>query len=78
MQHYTLAESKLFSVYCGHCTAGRLRRRRPDDRACEKYEPGEPPEAAFVTPKYLSKALLQHLLSLPLLPEIETSDKKIK
>lgn len=69
-QHYTLACRKLFRVYCGHCTYGRVKTKRPDAKACEQYIRTEPGEQAFVSKEYLSKALLEYLLQLELLPEI--------
>jgi len=78
MQHYVLAENRFLRVNCGHCTCNTIRRKRPDDRACEKHVEGESDEAAFVTQPYLSKALLARLLTMPLLPEIGTLDEVIK
>ena len=71
LQHYTLDKRKIFRVYCGHCTLGRAKRKQPDARICDQYSPGDPQEAAFVSKEYLSKELLQYVLSLDLLPEIE-------
>ncbi|MBE5784470.1 MAG: hypothetical protein E7330_01590 [Clostridiales bacterium] len=70
MQHYTLAERKLFRVYCGHCVHIKPRHKRPDTKVCENFAPGEKDTDAFVTEEYLTKALLQRLLSMPLLPDI--------
>ena len=70
-QHYTLDNRKIFCVYCGHCTLQRAKRKRPDSKACEFYIPSPPQEDAFVSKEYLSKKLLQYMLSLELLPEIE-------
>ena len=71
IQHYGLGEKKLFRLYCGHCTLARTKRRNPDDQACGNFVPGAPDTEAFASQEYLTKALLQRLLSLPLLPEIE-------
>ena len=71
-QHYTFDERKIFRVYCGHCTLGRVRRKQPDSKACESFIPGVPQEDAFASKEYLSKELLQYMLSLELLPEIES------
>lgn len=70
-QHYALNNRQIFRVYCGHCTASRQKRRRPDAQACEYFSPAPPDEDAFVTKEYLSKELLQYLLRLELLPEIK-------
>lgn len=69
-QHYAFDKRRIFRVYCGHCTISKVKRRRPDADACENYKLSEPDENAFVTKEYLSKALLDHVLSLELLPQI--------
>ena len=71
LQHFALDHRKLFRVYCGHCTFGKAKRKRPDTKACENFMPGLDPEEAFATKEYLSKELLQYVLSLELLPKIE-------
>ena len=70
-QHYCINERKLFSVYCGHCTFSAVKRQLPDAKACENFDSGKPAVEAFVTKEYLSKALLNYILSMELLPEIE-------
>lgn len=69
-QHYTFDRRRLFRVYCGHCTYQKPKTRRPDARPCENFVPAEPCENAFVSKEYLSKALLEYMLKLELLPEI--------
>ena len=69
-QHYTFDQRKIFRVYCGHCTYQRPKTKRPDAKACENYLLAEPGENAFVAKEYLSKALLEYILRLELLPEI--------
>ena len=71
IQHYGLDEKKLFRLRCGHCTLARTKRRNPDDPACGNFAPGIPDTEAFASQEYLTKALLQRLFSLPLLPEIK-------
>lgn len=71
LQHLALNKRRLFRVCCGHCTFGKSKRKQPDAKACENFTPGEPPEDAFASKEYLSKELLQYVLSLELLPEIE-------
>ena len=68
--HFTLDQRKMFRVYCGHCTFSRARHKKPDAVACDNFVPGDPAEDAFVSKEYLSKELLQYMLSLELLPEI--------
>ena len=74
LQHYTFDKRQIFRVYCGHCTLDRARRKQPDSKACERFIPGPPQEAAFVSKEYLSKELLQYMLNLELLPEIENKE----
>lgn len=74
-QHYSLDGKKIFRIYCGHCTLrlkNSLRRnKKPDAPICEAYIPCSANTEAFVSQEYLSKALLDYVLSLPLLPKIE-------
>ena len=69
-QHYTFAQRKIFRLYCGHCTYGKAKTKRPDAKACAYYLLSESDEGAFVTKEYLSKSLLEYMLKLELLPEI--------
>ena len=69
-QHYTFDRRKIFRVYCGHCTYRKVKTKRPDTKACEHYLLSETAEKAFATKEYLSKALLEYMLKLELLPEI--------
>ena len=71
LQHYTLDEQKVFRVYCGHCTQSRIKHRSPDSKACGQFCPRTPNESTFATKEYLSRKLLNYVLSLELLPEIE-------
>ena len=75
-QHYTFDHRKIFRVYCGHCTYQKAKTKRPDAKACENYLLSESAENAFVTKEYLSKALLEYMLNLELLPEICEMEKK--
>ena len=69
-QHYTFDQRKFFRVYCGHCTYGRPKHKRPDSKPCPNYAAAKTEGAPFVTKEYLSKALLEYMLKLELLPEI--------
>ena len=73
-QHYALDKRKIFRVFCGHCTLGRARHRKPYAPACEHFLYAPPDEFAFANKEYLSKELLQYLLNLPLLPNIYDTD----
>lgn len=79
-QHYTLSETKLLRIYCGHCTlrkANSLRRnKKPNAPACDQYIACSSSTEAFVSQEYLSKALLDYALSLPLLPTIEDESRR--
>ena len=70
-QHYAFDNRKIFRVYCGHCTLGKIKRKLPDTVACDGFVVAPPDEDAFVTMEYLSKELLQYLLHLELLPPIK-------
>lgn len=69
-QHYILDQRKIFRVYCGHCTYGKARRKKPDAKACENYSKADPDVNAFVSKEYLSKTLLEYVTRLELLPKI--------
>lgn len=71
LQHFTLDRRKIFRVYCGHCTFSCPKHKRPDAKACKNFIPDLPQENAFVSKEYLSKELLQYMISLELIPEIE-------
>jgi len=76
-QHYGLNKKKLFRVFCGHCTAiTRMRKRKPDSLACDLFVAAPPREDAFATKEYLSKALLEYMLQLELLPQIPDAQDK--
>lgn len=70
LQHYTLTRRILIRVHCGHCVFSKVKRKKPDAKACENYLPGPAPEEAFASKEYLSKELLEYVLHLELLPEI--------
>jgi len=69
-QHYTFVQCKIYRVYCGHCTYQKVKRKRPDAKACDNYSHIESAGNTFATKEYLSKALLDYILGLDLLPEI--------
>ena len=75
-QHYTFDHRKIFQVYCGHCTYQKAKKKRPDAKACENYLWSESSENAFVTKEYLSRALVEYILNLELLPEIYEMEKE--
>ena len=75
-QHYALDQRKIFRVYCGHCMQHKVKKRKPDAIACEYFEIAPPDENSFATKEYLSKELLQYLLSLELLPQIEDATRQ--
>ena len=69
-RHYGLGELGLIRLSCGHCGIVRLRYKKAYHKACEHFEPGENPEDSFVRKDYLTKALLERVLKMDLLPEI--------
>ena len=71
IQHYTLCDSRLIQVYCGHCTYKTTKTKRPDRKACEHFEQGAEDTEHFVSKEYLSKKLLDKVMHMELLPEIE-------
>ena len=68
--HYTLDQRKIFRVYCGHCTYGRAKAKKPHTKVCEHYVYADIEETLFVSKEYLSKSLLEYVLKMELLPEI--------
>ena len=70
LQHYSLKDGKIFRVFCGHCIFDRPRRKHPHSKICKEFVAGIRDTEAFATKEYLSKELLQYILSLELLPEI--------
>lgn len=77
-QHYTFDQHGIFRVYCGHCTCLKVRSKRPDSPKCDHYTPCESKENAFAGKEYLSKALLEYMLKLELLPEIQNAEDYAK
>lgn len=69
-QHYGLNDHQLFRLDCGHCVHPRLQSKKPRTRACERFEPSPAAADNFVRKEYLSRRLLDYVLSLELLPEI--------
>lgn len=71
LQHYILDKQKFYKIYCGHCTFSRAKRKCPDMPACEHFTAGSADTDAFASKEYLTKELLQYMLTLDLLPEIK-------
>lgn len=69
LQHYTLDNSKLYRVYCGHCRLSAVKRKRPDAAACDHFIEGGSETDRFVNKEYLTKALLHQVFNMELLPE---------
>ena len=74
IQHYGLCDGQLFRIFCGHCTFSRTKRKLPDAKACVHFAPGSADSAQYVSKSYLTKELLNHVLSLELLPEIREQE----
>lgn len=71
IQHYALRNGRLIQVYCGHCVYASPKAKRPDQKACEYFAQGVKDTEQFVSKEYLSKKLLDKVLSMELLPKIE-------
>ena len=76
LQHYAFNQCKLFRVYCGHCTYKTVKTKRPDSKICENYTQSTPDKNGFTTKEYLSKALLEYMTKLDILPEIRDIARK--
>ena len=66
IQHYAFLEGKLRKVWCGHCTDTRKKMLHQDKPACDLFTPGESVEEKLVNQEYLTKTLLQKVLSMKL------------
>lgn len=77
-QHYVLDDHHIFRVHCGHCTFYESKRKKPDSKECENCTPSDPYEEPFATKEYLSKALLEYVLRLELLPQIHELEQEGK
>lgn len=73
-QHYGLNEGKIFRLHCGHCVLPRMKNKKPEQKACEKFVQKENKEKDFVSKEYLSKTLLDWIRQLEILPEIQEED----
>lgn len=74
-QHYVFNQCKIFRVYCGHCTYLNAKTKRPDSKICKNYMQADPDAMPFATKEYLSKALLEYVLNLELLPTIHDAEE---
>ena len=70
IQHYAFIEGTLTRIYFGHCTHGRVARKRPDAQTCGHFHPGPADTEIFADKAYLTRRLLERVLSLDPLPEI--------
>lgn len=71
IQHYIISEGKICRIFSGHCIHSKSSHKRSHNPACKHFLPGTPPEDDFATKTYLSKKLLEYILTLDLLPEIQ-------
>ena len=78
IQHYAYNNEKFFQVYCGHCTQKTAKRRQPDTKACESFVPRSPKEIPFATKEYITKALVDRICSLEILPKTEIDPTLIR
>lgn len=73
-QHYILSKACCEGVNCGHCVYPRLKHRKPNDKVCTNYQyrnnpPGLPNRQQVI--QFLTKEMLQYILSIDLPPEIK-------
>ena len=73
-RHYGVDGTRIFRLHCGHCVLPRMKNKKPDQAACEKFVQKENKEKDFVSKEYLSKTLLDWFRQLELLPEIQEED----
>jgi len=78
IRHYSLRGGKLYSIFCGHCILFPSRRKHLDTSACEHFVQGEEDTDLFVKKEYLTKALLERVLSMEILPEIEEAPPELQ
>lgn len=79
IQHYIVYEDRCDAVNCGHCRNLRRRNWRPDSPACGQFQRREGPEALPDRPgviQYLTKDMLEYILSLKLPPEMDTQPRE--
>lgn len=74
LQHYVISQNRFIRIYCGHCTHSKVKGMAPDKPGCAHFTPGAGDTEAFVTMEYLTKALLNRVFQLELLPEIKDSE----
>ena len=73
-RHYVLGRERCTPVNCGHCSYPRIKRREPDNPACEHFEyrdhSGDLPDRQGVI-SYLTTEFLRDVLAKQLPPVIE-------
>ena len=78
-QHYLVDEKSCVWVYCGHCVCHhRTKNRKPDTPACADFAKKDRKMNDLVTKRYLTKSLLEYVLSLELPPEIPEGPEKLR
>jgi len=69
-QHYIFNGERLSRVHCGHCVHPRLKHRTPSTPSCPNFEQRMVGVEQFITKDFITKELLEYVLSLDLPPEI--------
>ena len=77
-QHYVIDSQCCTPINCGHCTYPRLKRRTPATPACVHFSQREgaedlPDRREIIN--FLTKDMLEHILSLPLPPVVGAADE---
>ena len=67
IQHYGIFDGKLRKVFYGHCMEKNKCNLDEDSAACNLFVPGDPMDTRMVSKEYLTKELLQKVLSMSLL-----------
>ena len=76
-RHYIIDSQRCTPVNCGHCCFPGLKRRKPDDKGCVHFlareEPVDLPDRRGVI-DFLTKEMLEHILTLNLPPEVDEDE----
>jgi len=68
IQHYILLDGKFKWINRGHCISGKIRDKHAYGKICKNYVYQASVEDRYVDKEYLSKALLQKVPTMDLLP----------
>lgn len=66
VQHFAIFDGRLTKIVCGHCMDKKRKKTEQEMIACEEFVAGESVDNKMVRREYLTKELLQKVLSLEL------------